>query len=152
MSFMIFAVVIPKAGGAPLVLVFVHSFPKVTQHFWIWLSFGEECTPVNLGLCIISIMPRATRENGQINVVFLLEKSVWHWLCNIICEGCGLQIYTWCHTKRRIGKVHPVNPSFGMTSTMILIMHFFCSRRHSLCPCHRTFSFPPQLSPTPTAH
>ncbi len=26
---------------------------------------------------------------------------VWHWLYIIICEGCRLQIYSWCHTKRR---------------------------------------------------
>ncbi len=99
----------------------VHSFPKGTQHFWSCLSFGEECTPVNLGLYLISTMlmattcqkpplrvdhgsltilkcfnkmiktlckghwPRGTKENGQINVAFLLEKSVFDKLC-----GCDI--------------------------------------------------------------
>ena len=37
----------------------LQSFPKETQHFWSYLSFGEECIPVNLGLCMqISHDPR----------------------------------------------------------------------------------------------
>ncbi len=34
----------------------IHSFPKETQHFWSWVSFGEECIPVNLWLYIILTM------------------------------------------------------------------------------------------------
>ena len=39
---------------------------------------------------------------------------------NIICEGYGLQIYSWCHTKKGIGRALSVNPSFGLTTTKIL--------------------------------
>ncbi len=39
------------------------------------------------------------------------------------CEGCRLQIYSWCYTKRRIA-VAPTtigaNPSFGMTKDLLL--------------------------------
>ncbi len=46
---------------------------------------------------------------------------------NIICEGCNnCDFYHRCHTKRKTGRALPANPSFGMTTTMIL-KDMFCS-------------------------
>ncbi len=41
---------------------------------------------------------------------------VWHWLHHIVFER--YQIYSWCHTKRRVGRALPSNPSIGMTTTL----------------------------------
>ena len=68
----------------------LHSFPKETQHSWSCVSFGEECIPVNLGLCIILTMlicrflmtpgyitlTLGPRKNLRRKVAFLLEKTV----------------------------------------------------------------------------
>ena len=46
---------------------------------------------------------------------------VWYRLQNIIYEGSRVVIfYSRWHTKRRIGRAPPANPSFGMTMTKTL--------------------------------
>ncbi len=49
-----------KVHKGDLIFLEVHSFSKERQQFGSYLSFGEECIPVNLGLYIISTMLMVT--------------------------------------------------------------------------------------------
>ncbi len=40
-------------------------------------------------------------------------------LYNIICDRCRLQIYSWCHTKRGIGRAVAAIPCFIMTTKIL---------------------------------
>ena len=49
---------------------------------------------------------------------------VWHRLQNVISEDNRVKCYSRCHTQRRICEAPPPNPSFGMTTKLILVLYW----------------------------
>ncbi len=88
------------------------------------LCHGKMCQ--DLCCCI----PKEGLVGGARPILLLVWK---HRLENIICKDSRVQLYSQCHTQRRIDGALPANPSLGMTKTKIL-RHIF--QWQSSISCH----------------
>ncbi len=69
----------------------------------VWVAC---CKSASFKIFVVVIPKSKERLAGRAPPILVF---VWHWLYNIICEGCKLQIYSRCHTKRRMaGRAPPI--------------------------------------------
>ena len=83
-------------------------------------SWDVCCKNASFNIFVV-IIPKEGLVDGSLPILLL----VWHRLCNITSKGCRIEIYSQCHTERRIVEASPGHTSFRITPTKILKEAFY---------------------------
>ena len=89
---------------------------SIRAHYDLWVKLNVSCAAKKRSFKIFVVVIPKEGFFFWYDTNFTAQSSYLH---NTISEGCRLQIYSWCHTKRRIDNAMPANPSFDVTSTKI---------------------------------